>query len=224
MDGIDLGCYLPQSKGFVPFLQEASDAWHKEGLSVSLTLHPNQILSDSKQYQLVDRINLMAYDMITANGVYHAELESVKKAVSLLVKSGCPRSKIVVGFPGYARHLQKPQIVKTFAEIYDGIFATQPTNDRTRELLYSKHTHQGLVWDSPSLVEEKVHYVKTEKLGGVFLWELGHDKQIADVAMGGLLLEAASESMRGVSSRTNHRQEQHRNQVLSEEDGQGEEL
>jgi GH18 family chitinase len=221
-----LNCYLPQSKGFLQFLHEASDAWHNAGLLVSLALHPHQKLPNAQQYELVDRIHLMAYDMSTGGGLHHAEMENMQDAASVLVKSGCPKSKIVVGIPGYARHLRKPEVVKTFAEVYDGVFGKLPADvhGHNKRFFYSKRVHQGLSWDSPLMVEQKVQYVKSNSLGGVFLWELGHDKQIIDVAPGGILLEVASQAMRGVSNRTNNpRQEEHRNRSFSD-DEEGDEL
>ena len=59
--------------------------------------------------------------------------------------------------------------------------------DGYRELTQS--LYKGYLFDSPGRVKRKVKFAKEQGLGGVFLWELGQDKQVRG-APGGMLLEA----------------------------------
>ena len=59
---------------------------------------------------------------------------------------------------------------------------------------------KGYWFDSASDVKEKCEYAKRKKYGGVFLWEIGQDKQISGLADGGILIEYASEVAHSISS------------------------
>jgi len=146
----------------------------------------------------------MAYDIIAPDGVqngyyrYHADLDSVKEAVEKLVKSGCPRSKIMLGIPSYARHERNPGDVKTYAELVDGALSSssETRNDASGQqifdLLYDRvRWDTGHLSESPRTVKEKVEYAYESNLMGCFFWELGQDKQHS-IAPGGILLQAAA--------------------------------
>ena len=64
--------------------------------------------------------------------------------------------------------------------------------------LQSLNAWKGYRFDSPDDVRAKVRYVKELVLGGVFLWELGQDKQ--EEGAGGMLLEAAATYARSIDA------------------------
>ena len=117
-------------------------------------------------------------------------MENVKAAIEPLVKAGCPETKIVVGIPAYARHRQNPAQVQTYSEIVDAISKVSP--DATLKDVAHRSSWKGFHFDSPNNVREKVHYAMDRKMAGVFFWEIGQDKQHADWAPGGILLESAA--------------------------------
>ena len=146
----------------------------------------------------------MTYDMVTREGGHHATMEKMAAAINPLVTAGCPRSKIVVGIPAYGRHGKNPSQVQTYSEIVDAIISSSP--DTTQGNIARLQSWKGILFDSPNKVREKVRYVLKQKMGGVFLWELGQDKQQEDWASGGILLHsAAREMIRVVSSSRSHR-------------------
>ena len=126
-------------------------------------------------YGAVDRINVMTYDYPFAG------LEEVTSSVDTLIDSGIPSEKLFLGIPAYGRHQQNVGNVMTFAEIVDA--AGTHVVERVRG------PWSDFKYDSPSVVQQKVRLAKEKKLGGVFMWELGQDKQLSNFP-GGVLLEA----------------------------------
>lgn len=177
------------------FLSEAIPRWHREGLKVSLTLHPRHGRMIPKNiYQLLDRIHFMAYDMIDASITYHANLDKTRLAIEDLLQPGggldTMPHKVLLGIPAYARHLRDPANVKTFGEIYDGV--EEDNESSSSSLLDSAlNSWKGFEWESPPRIQAKIDMAKKFNLGGVFFWELGQDK-ITNEHPNGFLLEAAS--------------------------------
>jgi hypothetical protein len=191
LDGVSIDCesfwhdddYLKYQK----WIRQAADILKKDGVSVAITLHVGQyLLKDA--YADVDQVHLMAYDM---HGSYHADTMAVEAAVGSLIKSGCPANKIIVGIPAYARHSRRPGDVMTFAEIIDDMERTQSHDNNFEDARYWK----GFQGESALTVKAKVDWARKSKLGGIFFWELGQDKQHA-AAPGGILLEAAAAAVK----------------------------
>jgi GH18 family chitinase len=203
IQGVDLDFFRPTSvpelQSYVRFLQTATARWHEAGLMVSMTIFPEQKLPHAELYNGLDRINLMAYDMVgTGNGsggnTHHASLEKVQQVVSILLEPGggldTQPNKIILGIPMYGRHQTNPGDVKTFYEIYDGIAA-----DDDQEGSYSnddsRSNWKGYEWDSPTAIRDKIIFAKERNLGGVFFWEIGQDKR-TDINPMGMLLESTA--------------------------------
>lgn len=209
--GVDLDFYQPRSKqerdNYLLFLKEALVAWKKKDdgntpLRVSMTLHPHQKLPPNL-YRYLDRIHLMAYDMISPsvatgqNDLYHASLMKVQRAVEDLLQqpgTGLDRTpqKVLLGIPAYARHTRNPGQVKAFREIYEHIM-TKKEEDHGTNVLSSwddLSTWDGYEWESPNRIREKVQWAQERGLGGIFFWEVGQDVATADHPHG-MLLETA---------------------------------
>jgi len=190
LDGVDLDCEQITSQDdfrqYIELMHRVAPALHAKGLLLSVALHARMVLPSST-YASVDRINLMAYDM---QGKYHAELKDAENACEQLIASGCPPNKIVLGIPAYGRHHHRPSEVKTFSEGIDAFESSSKTSVLA-EKVDRLDVFQSFQYESPRAVRAKAAYAKKKGLGGVFLWELGQDKQHA-IAPGGILLEAAS--------------------------------
>jgi GH18 family chitinase len=194
--GIDLDCEYFTSQAdyqkYLIWLDRVIPKLQQRNLKVSVALHAGMFLTASI-YEKVDRIHLMTYDMMydrtsmahRPEDHYHADMYQTDQAVQKLVKSGCPRAKIILGIPAYARHYQKPAMVKTFAELVDEIMSEE--TDRAMSVLKEWKGYRG---DFPISAARKVDYARQQQLGGVFLWELGQDKQVD--GNGGYLLETIS--------------------------------
>jgi chitinase len=193
LNGVDFNCEYFASLGalkkYYRWLEYAIPILQSDGLHVSIALHAGTFLPPIL-YGILDRIHLMTYDFQPG---YHADFRQAQNAVDQLIQSGCDSRKILLGIPAYSRHTQNPARVKTFAELLDGVMEQQ-SRKLSHEQIMKQTQYDGYRCDSPSVVDEKVQYAKEKRLGGVFFWELGQDKQVEGQAEGGYLLEAAAAS------------------------------
>lgn len=150
----------------------------KMGLAVSMAIHAGFSLP-ARVHEAVDRINVMTYDLPS-----FASIAEVKHAMESLLEAGIPSHKLFLGIPAYGRHEKEVGRVMTFAEMVD----TAGTHGLER----MKGPWSEFRYDGPSTVRQKVQWAKQKKLGGVFFWELGQDKQIHQHP-GGVLLETAKD-------------------------------
>jgi len=194
---------------------------------ISIALHKGMFLP-TPLYATLDRIHLMTYDMMDKNRAvskhnsFHADLDKTNEAILQLIESGCEPRKILLGVPAYARHEHNPGLVKTFAEMVDEAFpdivSTSVQEDASAFAAAVDEIRQLGEWngyrgDSPMSAAEKVAYAKKMNLGGVFVWELGQDKQVPiAAAAGGFLLqalfEAKADNSAGESVRTSGKTEE----------------
>ena len=186
---------------------------------LTVALHPGQIVP-ANICQSLDRVHVMTYDMIgsspSSSGSndeerrpkHHASIYSVHDALAKFIQGGCEPSKIIMGIPAYGRHEDNPGQVKTYSEIYDEL-AKSMNNDmkQIKEAIISMNTWEGYQFDSPQDVRAKVNYATQSGLGGVFLWELGQDKQIQRLRDGGILLDMAQYSASFYSNKANQKPE-----------------
>lgn len=181
-------------------------------------MHPGQTVP-ANVCQSLDRLHVMTYDMIgssspgAGNGSdeerrpkHHASLYSVHDAIAKFIQGGCEPSKIIMGIPAYGRHEHHPGQVKTYSEIYDEL-AKSKNNDmkQIKEAIVSMNAWEGYQFDSPQDIRAKVHYATQSGLGGVFLWELGQDKQIPRLRDGGILLDMAQYSAKFYTDKSSDR-------------------
>ena len=164
--GIDWDCEsfgsMEDYYAWIGFLNRAVRRLQDAGLASSITLHPRQFLPS---YDLFDRIHLMAYEQ--GNAV---------QAVELLMQSGCPADKIVLGIAAYGSH---DGAIRTLYEIAD---AGWPADAR---------------YEDPKKVHRLVEWAHNKGLKGVFVWEVGQDYRSEEYP-GGVLLEAIADAVRGL--------------------------
>lgn len=182
LQGVDFDWEIPRThedlQAYVDLLLQACKTMHKANLLVSVALHARQFMPP-QLYHTVDRVHFMAYDLAAE---HVAQYDLVVTAAKEFVQYKCPPSKLVLGIPAYARHSSNPGMVKSFAELMDDssdVAATRPE-------------WSGYRYDSPAFIQKKVEYAIANELAGVFFWELGQDKQHAELGPGGILLEAAA--------------------------------
>ena len=201
LDGIDFDYEGIQSldewNAYLTFLSMASTYLHRENLIATVALHPGQLLP-IEVCQSLDRVHVMTYDMMPTHqpsipNNHHASLHSTKEAIGKFINYGCDPSKLVLGIPAYGRHEQNMGLVRTYSEVMDDVLKEYNNNDEdAMNTIQSIQSWGGYRFDSPENVREKVNYAIQLGLGGIFLWELGQDKQLAGIAEGGILLEEAA--------------------------------
>ncbi len=210
IQGIDLDWFssirTPQDKYyFLEFLKEARPLWYKQGmLKLSIPLHVGQTLP-RWAYDLIDRIHLMVYDSPSVTSQPKIETEQLRityaqRGIDYLIQSGCPPHKIWLGIPFFGSKLDAPGITMTFHEALEN----QKESSSSMSLDAMEELFNGYQWDSPSVIGEKITFVKEHALGGVFIWELGQDSHSSKKESAGTLLETMVAMSRNfVSSQRN---------------------
>lgn len=192
LHGVDFDCEdFRTHQDYVDYetlIVNAAYVLHKEGVQISVALHVGQKMP-KKVYNVLDRVNLMAYDMPGSS--YHADFHQAGEAVRALVESGCPAHKIFLGLPAYGRHKRRVSETMTFEELADIALG----QGASVQELHKKYEIDEYLIDSPAAVSAKVRHAQNEGLGGVFFWELGQDKH-HDSAPAGILLTAAAARVR----------------------------
>lgn len=182
LDGIDFDWEIPKTRqelqAYSTLLLDMSKILHGQNLLISVALHARQFMPP-QVYEAMDRIHFMAYDLEAS---HVAAYETVVKAVAEFVEYACPISKMVLGLAAYGRHYQNPGFVKTFSELMD----------ESSNAAASQQEWNGYRYDSPQSIRRKVEFATQQGMKGVFFWELGQDKQHAELGPGGILLEAAA--------------------------------
>ncbi|KAJ1516140.1 hypothetical protein HMI55_002892 [Coelomomyces lativittatus] len=166
----------------------------------------------SKICRLVDRINLMTYDYTGGwsprtghqSALYSAERNcksesgefSVECSVDFWIRNGCPREKIIIGVPSYARIFKnvsfgdnpefpgyhqahsglETQTIQGYQKILqDPEFRHYWDENAKASFSYSQTKSEFATYDTQKGVQEKAKWVKANRLGGMMIWKMGED-------------------------------------------------
>jgi len=190
LNGVDFDWEQPSTRdeyiSYINLLIESSIILHKEGLLITIALHPDQFLP-KEVYDHLDKIHLMTYDMVVQAENHHSSFKSSFKAVESLIDSGCDPAKIVLGLPAYSRSKKNPSLVKTFSEIVDLFIQENGVTQNQNNYLVKLNNFHDFELESELLVKRKIEELVVKGLAGVFIWEMGQDYRSA-VFPSGLLL------------------------------------
>ena len=152
---------------------------------------------------LVDRVNLMTYDLVngysTTTGHHTAlystsqQKESTDNAVNALLMKGLPANKIVIGAAFYGR------VWEAVANENNGLYQTGKFKNSVgykdfgpnftqqqgftyywdsvakAPFFYNRAKQLFVTYDNKQSITEKTKYVKDKGLNGIMFWELTHD-------------------------------------------------
>jgi chitinase len=220
-DGIDLDWEYPAIAGYPGHRFVPEDRPNFTALVVALrkALGKNQEISFAaggfttfleqsiewkKVIPLVDRVNLMTYDLINGNstvtghhtGLYSTpqQQESTDHAVHYLDSIGVPRNKMVIGAAFYAR------IFENVASVNDGLYQSTkflrgvPYKNFESSFppdsgfvyhwdpvamapwLYNPEKKWFVTFDDTTSMRHKTEYTIAKKLNGIMFWQLAEDK------------------------------------------------
>lgn len=200
--------FLPQDKqNFTALVTEMRKQFGKKYeisfAAGGFTDYIQKAIEWSKVTPLVDRINLMTYDLVngfsTVSG-HHTPLystlqqkESIANAVYMLDSIGVPKSKMTVGAAFYARIFKLEDTLQNglyqpcvfykgvdFNQFKDSIVSNPAYVyhwDSTAHAPYYFNAKEKLMvsFDSKQSIAEKTRYVMDHGLDGIMFWELTND-------------------------------------------------
>ncbi len=220
-DGIDLDWEYPAIAGFEGHLYSKDDKQNFTALVKILRKklgRKNEIsfaaggftkyLAESIEWDkvapVVDKINLMTYDLVNGNSTilgHHTplystpqQIESTDHAVHYLDSIGVPRNKMIIGAAFYGRIFDVEQ--DTLNGLYQkgkfnkGIsfknlnrdslltegFISYCDETAKAPYIYSSAKKQLITFDDEKSIMLKTKYVSDNHLGGIMFWQLGEDK------------------------------------------------
>jgi chitinase len=133
----------------------------------------------------LDFMNVMSYDAAgpwSEVARHHAPLSFCQSAITYWTTRGVPKEKLVLGIPLYGRGFaarafgDKPTGKSKYAEVAwkDLKALGVPTPTPEGPALLTK-TGEIIGYDDKKSVRAKSNWARTEKLAGIFFWELSHD-------------------------------------------------
>ena len=157
----------------------------------------------SEVMPLVDRVNLMTYDLVSGNStvtghhtaLYSPEFQaaSADQAIRYLVELGVPIEKMVIGAAFYARVFESVEAVddnplfqpavfkeyvgyRNFDSYFDQDFEMMWDDEAQAPFAYSESRELFATFDDQRSVAMKTQYARDHKLGGIMFWELAEDR------------------------------------------------
>jgi chitinase len=241
-DGIDLDWEYPTIKGapghpyspddknnFTALIKTLRDTLgNKKELSFAaggFTSYINESVDWKKVTPLVDRINIMTYDLITGydtvtghhTGLYSTgkQKESCDNAVKMLVAKGVPKNKLLIGAAFYARIWEnvgaendglygKGKFLRGvsfngYAKSFtaDTDFVYHWDKEASAPYLYNAKKKWFVTFDDSASIALKTKYALKQKLNGFMFWQLADDTYSAG------LLDIVDEVSRNFNRRLN---------------------
>jgi GH18 family chitinase len=180
--GVDFDWEFPKNdaevEAYGDLLADTKAALAPHGLTVSVAVNRTQKLP-KKRIDAVDAVHLMAYD----DGKRHATPERAKEMVDAWLAQGVPPAKLVLGVPFYGRNIDDRG--KTVG--YDELVAKHHPAADVDEV-------DGFYFNGPATIERKTRAAREQGLGGLMIWEIGHDVDPNDPASLLRAIERARES------------------------------
>jgi chitinase len=221
LDGIDLDWEYPAVQGPIGHPFAAVDKQHFTALVKTLrntlgagyeisfaagafTDYLQQSIEWQKVVPMVDRVNLMTYDLVNRNSIFtghHAGLystafqkESVDNAIRYLDSLNIPLTKLVIGAACYARvyeqvghanqglyqpcRFQGFKVYKSFGQVFSAANGYNTHWDSVAKAPYSYNAGKKLfaTFDDIQSVQLKTQYAIDKGLQGIMFWELRQDK------------------------------------------------
>ena len=189
LDGIDIDFEHPRSKAdaenLALFSKELSAQLHPKNKEVSIAVYSKIhavtlteigfVVYEPSMFQVVDHVNIMAYDGQWDDGYHAANLSPypfTEKIVNywadLFDKNNLPKEKLVLGVPFYAQ----PEDPKIKLVSYGAIINQDPANATKDTVSMNGTTYY---YNGDATMKKKTTLALAHGFGGMMIWEVGLD-------------------------------------------------
>lgn len=189
LDGIDIDFEHPRSeedaKYLSAFMNDLSSALHPENKELSIAVNSKvhsvtgteltSVVFEPEMFQVVDHVNIMAYDGQWDDGYNAANLSPysfteniVQYWTTLFDEYKLSKEKLVLGVPLYAQP-EDPSIKQVS---YAAIIDDSPANAQHDKTELNDTTYY---YNGKGTIKRKTKLALEHGFGGMMLWEAGHD-------------------------------------------------
>lgn len=175
-DGYDMDYEYPNSKNewklFNNFLRKLDKAVPDK--IISLAIAPWDMRFDDDVLKIIDRAEVMLYDMFTSHG-YHSIFSTTVNGVNKAIKGGFTPQQIDLGLPFYSRPTNRLAYWGNYTQFGDKL------DKFTNLIYYNDFDHQGNPMTAPQyinsvqMISDKTAFAIDANLGGVMIWHLNCD-------------------------------------------------
>ncbi|MDD6728094.1 MAG: glycoside hydrolase family 18 protein [Eubacteriales bacterium] len=175
-DGFDLDYEFPNSKNewkqLNNFLRKLDTAIPDK--LISLAIAPWDLQFDEDVIKIIDRAEVMLYDMFTAHG-YHSIFPVTVNGINKMLKGGFDRQQLDLGVPFYSRPTNRLGYWGNYNQYEDKL-------DRYTNLIYfNDFDHSGNPMTAPQyinsvqMISDKTAFAVDCGLGGIMVWHMTCD-------------------------------------------------
>lgn len=176
-DGYDMDYEFPNSKNewklFNNFLRKLDKAMPDK--IISLAIQPWDLQFDDDVLKIIDRAEVMLYDMFTAHG-YHSIFSTTVNGISKTLKGGFTAEQIDLGVPFYSRPTNRLGYWGNYNQFDSGKL------DKYTNLIYfNDFDHDGNPMTAPQyinsyqMIADKTAFAIDAGLGGIMIWHYSCD-------------------------------------------------
>ena len=175
-DGYDMDYEFPSSKlewrQFNNFLRKLDKAMPDK--IISLAIAPWDLQFDDDVIKIIDRAEVMLYDMFTAHN-YHSIFSTTVNGIDKALKGGFDAKQIDLGVPFFSRPTNRHAYWGSYAQFEDSL-------DRYTNLIYyNDFDHDGNPMTAPQyinsvqMIADKTAFAIDAGLGGIMIWHMNCD-------------------------------------------------
>lgn len=176
LDGFDLDYEFPNSKTewkqLNTFLRKLDKAMPDR--LISLAIAPWDLQFDEDVIEIIDRAEVMLYDMFTAHG-YHSIFPVTVNGINKMIKGGFKEEQIDLGVPFYSRPTNRHAYWGNYNQFGDSL-------DKYTNLIYfNDFDHEGNPMTAPQyinsvqMIYDKTAFAVDRGLGGIMVWHMTCD-------------------------------------------------
>lgn len=182
LDGVAFDYEYPQTMKefdvYADFLRELKQALPQgKRLNAAVSVwNISPTFLTKKDLEVLDRIEVMAYDMFDDNGNHSTFYSSCYNILRDFQKKGVPAEKLHLGVPYYSRPINGDSFWGNYSDVADKLSPFENTYvEAYTDLDGVAHPELANYYNGRQMIYDKTCYAIDSGVGGVMLWHFGTD-------------------------------------------------